>query len=584
MAVEHLELPLHHLFSDRVIPLENFALPDDLQPSWLTPRTIQLLHLQNALKTLHDNFPLTKAFCDQILGLPQLQDYSGSSVQRAFLRLAATWRIANGVFVKSEVKVTADTFEKTMEVAIKFTDDQWFFGTIFNVDKGTWTMSPSADKLLTPQQAQALEHVLAPQYPLPKPQDVDQTFRDALEERGRKLPSFESWLGENYIHFPAHLQNDVAVSFGIRPQQGRVTRRSDPNSARITAIAPIIDDNGDDDYVPPIAGRPTRQQVNKKRPIDGAIQPSAKRHQVAATHNGQTHGTTTRPVIANTQASNASATSSSLDLPDATIHVAPNRQTKQNHIQGPQGVPRQPTSPPRAHHAALPTRLSPHPTPQPKPHPKPGPSLGGTDSPQSRPDAGNSAPPIKDQGHQQFHQARATGHAVAQKPPPSAHAITSTPAPAPDQAGPAYDTAQSSAQPIARAQHSSQARPFPQAQYPGQARPQAPVFDQAQRSGQIPPQARALTQDERSVQHQSQFQAQAFVQPQRPLQTQTDPQARPPFVNAATSAEAAFDSAIALDRAMHKIAKAHPGGFFKQYSMETDHANYEVKVILMKKN
>lgn len=78
MTVEHLELPLHNLFEDRAVPLQDFELPDNLRPSWLTPRKLQLLSVQDEVKTMIHAFDLKKTFCDKIPGFPQLQDMTKS--------------------------------------------------------------------------------------------------------------------------------------------------------------------------------------------------------------------------------------------------------------------------------------------------------------------------------------------------------------------------------------------------------------------------------------------------------------------------------------------------------------------------
>lgn len=233
MTVEHLELPLHNLFEDRAVPLQDFELPDNLRPSWLTPRKLQLLSVQDEVKTVIHTFDLNKTFCDKIPGFPQLQEYDEKSLKRTLFRSAAAWRVANGVFASSKVKYPdGPRLKDTMAVAVELDDDQWFFGTIFTVDKQSWTMRPCVDRLASREEKATLNRLPVTTYPLPKPQDVDGSFRTALQARGRRLPDFEEWVNDNRQYFPAHIQDDTDFDFGRRTQQSRISQQHEISGSR----------------------------------------------------------------------------------------------------------------------------------------------------------------------------------------------------------------------------------------------------------------------------------------------------------------------------------------------------------------
>lgn len=274
MVAQHLELPLASMFADRAQKLAGFTLPDTLHGSWLTPRNIQLLNVQKVLRSLHQKYKM-ETVCPQIPKFPNFRSYGNiDALQRELLLLAVPWREANGVFTYSKLQKHqwGKTMEETMRVAKDYTDDQWFFGVIFDVHKTSWTMTVSIDKTATQEEVNALDPV-RPVYTLPKPQDVDETYRKALKERGRTLPSFKLWVDQNRHFFPDEYENDPAFDFTVPQPSARSTRRK--RSIEI----PSSDDEGDNDtdFFPSTAAM-RREKAGR---FSGSSMTSpAKRHQV----------------------------------------------------------------------------------------------------------------------------------------------------------------------------------------------------------------------------------------------------------------------------------------------------------------
>lgn len=274
MGPKHLELPLASIFMDRAVPIENFTLPRDLHGSWFTTRNIQLLIAQDLVKEIARTHNMIE-LCKQIPNFSKSCDTKHlKNIAQEFINRSRIWRQINGVFPFSRLQNNQHgaSLDLTMNVALGFTDDQWFFGVIFDIDMATWSMTPCNDKLAMEDYIDGLP-LARPRYPLPVPQDVDETFRQALRSRGRDLPTFKLWVARTCHFIPAAVLHQLFANMNgdhSTPQQSRSESVS-------TLVAPNADDNSDD--LPATAATTINEQESRKRPITAATQPSAKRQQ-----------------------------------------------------------------------------------------------------------------------------------------------------------------------------------------------------------------------------------------------------------------------------------------------------------------
>ena len=186
-----------------------------------------------------------------------------------------------------------------IKIVKSLSDDQWFFGVTGLIEMDTWTMKAPIDKILSPRETRKLPE--PPSYPLPNPRDVHPTFRDALRNEGRELPTFQQWLKDNEKWF---IKRSLSITaFGadtIGHEEATPMAASPEPPARHVRYRPCISSSDDDDDTDdelalhsrpeptpershsPAAEHPTTvQMVHRSKPANEVITSMAEKENTA---------------------------------------------------------------------------------------------------------------------------------------------------------------------------------------------------------------------------------------------------------------------------------------------------------------